>query len=257
MPTTRQLLQEWRLGPAWAPTLEGELRTAGVPRDGRQWHADAAAGWVRLTLARSDFLTARDYRMVAMRLAGFSPAVIKARAHANLEGDQLSRTALAVALRYSHDVAPMRPRRAGHRLVLHALPNKVGVPDLVRRSVEQAWLAGEPPEQIAARTGLGPTYLARALEGLPPRLTTGDVSDRFGWSAANIFQKLARGTFPTEDGRYGVNGQLRWWWPATVEEWENTRPLVQCPRCPAKVLRLRSHLRAHIRPDSAARDNWH
>lgn len=248
MPTTRQLLRTLRLGAAWADALEHELLIAGVPRQGRQWQPDAAAGWVRLTLARSDFLTARDYRTVAMRLAGFSPAVIKARVHANLEGDQLARTALAVALRYSHDVAPMRPRRAGHRLVLRGLPDKVGVPDLVRRSVEQAWLAGEPPEQIAARTGLGPTYLARALEGLPPRLTTGDVSDRFGWSAANIFQKLARGTFPTEDGRYGVNGQLRWWWPATVEEWENTRPLVQCPRCPAKVLRLRSHLRAHIRP---------
>ena len=245
MPTTRQLLRDLRLGPAWACALERELRIAGIPREGGEWQSGAAAGWVRLTLAHSDFLTAHDHRLVAMRLAGFSPAVIKARAHAKLEGDQLARAALVLALRYSHDVAPMRPGRAGHRLVRDGLPDTVGVPHLVRRSIERAWLAGEPPEQIAASTGLGPTRLARALEGLPPRLTTGDVSKRFGWSAANIFQKLARGTFPAEDGRYGASGQLRWWWPATVEAWENSRPLVRCPQCAAKVQRLRSHEKAH------------
>ena len=245
MPTTERLLRDLRLGSAWAGTLEVELRRAGVSRAGRVWDADSSAGWVRQVLARSDFLTVHDHRLVAMRLAGFSPTVIKSRAQAKLDGGQVPRIALALALRYSHDVEPMRPGRAGQRLVRHALPDQGGIPDLVRRQVERAWLAGDPPEQIAARTGLGRTHMARAIQGLPPRLTTGDVSERFGWSAANIFQKLARGTFPAEDGRYGASGQLRWWWPATVEAWENSRALVQCPHCAAKVLRLRSHLKAH------------
>jgi hypothetical protein len=246
MPTTERLLHDLRLGSAWAGTLERELRLAGVARHGRSWDADAAAGWVRRVLARSDFVSVHDRRLVAMRLAGFPLTTVKARGHTKVSGDQLARTALVLALRYSHGLDPMRTARAGARLVRDGLPPNRGVPDLVRRRVERAWLAGEPPELIAASTGLGPTHLARALKGLPPRLTTGDVSERFGWSAANIFQKLARGTFPPEDGRYGASGQLRWWWPATVEAWENDRALVQCPHCPARVLRLTSHLKAHV-----------
>lgn len=245
MPTTERLLSDLRLGAAWAGTLEHELKRAKVARHGRSWDADAAAGWVRLTLAHSDLLTLRDHRLVAMRLAGFAPGVISERARTKVGAEQLGRTGLAVALRYSHDLNAMRPGRAGHRLVRRGLPAKGSVPDLLMRRVQRAWLAGESMEQIAATTGLGATHLVRALEGLPPRLTNGDITARFGWSDANLWAKLGRCTFAPEDGRYGVNGQLRWWWAATVDAWEQERTWVQCPHCPTRVQRLGAHLRAH------------
>ncbi|OLP72521.1 hypothetical protein BJM39_24470 [Salmonella enterica subsp. enterica serovar Javiana] len=68
---------------------------------------------MRRTVAGSDLLTVRDYGLVAMRGAGFAPGVVKRRgAHTKLDPALLNRTALALALRYTHDLEPMRPGRA-------------------------------------------------------------------------------------------------------------------------------------------------
>ena len=239
--TTAQVLDRVGLGRAWAPTLEKELRAAGAAR-GRRWDTEVVTGWHHRMVAASDMMTARQYRVVAMCLESFPPAAIRERAGSSMERSQLGRLALVLALRYAADLAPMRPGRAGHRLVRDALNWDRKVPAVVRREVERAWLAGSSRADITAATGVGPTRLQRVVAALPPRLSTGDVTARFGWSPDNVFQKLSRGTFPAHDG---VEGELRWWWPATVEAWEASKDLIACPQCGARVERLRSHSKAH------------
>lgn len=43
----------------------------------------------------------------------------------------------------------------------------------------------------------------------------------------------------------GIDGQRRWWWPATITAWADDQPLVTCPGCGARVLRLVNHQRKH------------
>lgn len=241
-PTTERVLDRLSLGRAWATALETELAAAGVPRHGGAWDADAVTGWARRMIAASDLLTIHQYRLVAMRLASFSPAVIRARAESGMDRGVLDRCGLMLALRYTTDLAPMKVGRAGHRLVRDGMPSRGQVSVVARRDVERLWLAGVSRADIAISSGLGPKALARLVRQLPPRLTSGAVTARFGWSPDNIFQKVSRGTFPAEDGR---DGQLQWWWASTVDAWERGRQLVQCPHCPARVERLGAHLKAH------------
>lgn len=242
MPSTERLLDELSLGRAWATALETELTAAGVPRHGGTWDGGAVTGWARRMVAASDLLTIHQYRLVAMRLASFSPAVIRERAQSGMDRGVLERCGLMLALRYTTDLAPMKVGRAGHRLVRDGIASHGQVSVVAGRDVERLWLAGVSLAEIAASSGLGPTVLGRLVRTLPPRLTSGAVTARFGWSPDNIFQKLSRGTFPVEDGR---EGQLRWWWGSTVQAWEQHRTLVQCPHCPARVERLGAHLQAH------------
>jgi hypothetical protein len=65
------------------------------------------------------------------------------------------------------------------------------------------------------------------------------------WLADKPLRHHPRGRLAVEDGRYGAKQQLRWWWPVTVEAWEEERTWVQCPICPARVLRLGAHMQAH------------
>lgn len=112
-------------------------------------------------------------------------------------------------------------------------------------AAEQLWLAGTSRSEIAVTCHLGPAALGRIIETLPPRLTSGMVTTRFGWSPDNIFQKLNRGTFPAPDGTDGPSGHTRWWWATTIDAWAADRDLVTCPRCNAQVERLTMHMRAH------------
>lgn len=242
MPDTERLLDRFSLGRAWATALETELAAAGVARHGGVWDAAAVTGWARRMVATSDLLTIHQYRLVAMRLASFSPAVIRQRAESGMDRGVLDGCGLMLALRCTTDLAPMRVGRAGHRLVRDGIASRGQVSVVARGDVERLWLAGVSRADIAVSSGLGPKALAKLVRQLPPRLTSGAVTARFGWSPDNIFQKVSRGTFPAEDGR---DGQLRWWWASTVGAWERGRQLVQCPHCPARVERLGAHLKAH------------
>lgn len=242
MPTTEQLLYELGLGRAWAGVLETTLRAARVPERGRAWDADAVQGWRNRMVAAGDLLSVHQYRLVAMTMASFGPAVIRERAGTASDRGVLERCGLMLALRYTADITPMRSGRAGHRLVRDGMRWRGEVPMVVRHDVERMWLTGVSRADIAQATGLGPTPLAKLVRDLPPRLTSGKVTARFGWSADNIFQKVSRGTFPAADGREAA---MRWWWPKTVDAWERSRDLVQCPHCPARVERLGAHLQSH------------
>ena len=230
------------LGPVWAPALEGELTDAGVPVSDSSWNPEGVTAWRRRTLAASDTLTIHTYRVVAMRLASFAPTVIQERAQGRPSRLTLDRWGLGLALRYTHDVAPLHPGRAGQRLVQTGLPQRADPPDIVRRQAQKLWLAGSSRSHIGQSCALGPAALARVLGPLPARLTTGMVSARFGWSADNVYQRIARETFPRPDG---VDGHLRWWWATTVDHWEEAADLVQCPQCPARVQRVAAHSRVH------------
>ncbi|HET8767647.1 MAG TPA: hypothetical protein VFM86_10015 [Pedococcus sp.] len=244
MLTTAVLLRQLGLGPAWAEPLEAELVHDGVARDDGAWDVEATQGWVHRLEAAGDLLTVRDLRIVVMWLEGFPPVVIRDRANTKLRPERVRRTALTLAVRYRQQAVLLRGG-AAHRLVLGGFPPAGTVPNVVLRAVERLWLGGAPRADIARATALGRMQLARAVAGLPPRLSVGEVTARFGWSPANVNQKLAHGSFPLEDGRDGPTQHKRWWWPTTIEAWEQSRTLTQCPHCPARVERLGPHLVTH------------
>ncbi|GAA2735245.1 hypothetical protein GCM10009867_17110 [Pedococcus aerophilus] len=224
--------------------MQEELEAAEVPCDDGRWDPQGVGAWVRRMLVGSDLLTNSDVRVMAMRLSSFPATTIRSRARSRLRGTELDRRALMLALRYTHDLAPLRTGRAGHRLVTTGWPSGSERPAVVQRAIEKQWADGADRASIATKFNLGPNAGARLWAQLPPRLTSGAITARFGWSPDNIFQKLARGTFPPADG---VDGQTKWWWPGTVDAWEQTRTMAQCPHCPARVERLTTHMQRHGR----------
>lgn len=168
MPTTERLLDQLSLGRAWASALESELAAAGVPRHGGAWDAGAVTGWARRMVAASDLLTIHHYRVVAMRLASFSPGVIRERAEAGMDRGVLDRCGLMLALRYTTDLAPMRVGRAGHRLVRDGIASRGQVSVVARQNVERLWQAGLSRADIAVSSGLGRKALAKLIVQLPP-----------------------------------------------------------------------------------------
>ena len=248
MPTTQELLHELGLGPSWVTAVEVELEAAGVRRTSDVWDSALVRGWVNRTVADGDLLTARQYRAVAMRLNRFPPPVIRQRAETAMGRAEIERCGLTIALRYTHDYAPMVVGRAGHRLVRQGLADgRRDLPPAAAARARELWEAGATRQEMAAQFELGPAALARVVAQLPERLTSGAVSSRFGWSADNIFQRLDRGTFPSPDG---VEGHRQWWWATTVQAWEDQQELAQCPQCPARVRRMSAHARAHDSPSS-------
>ena len=245
MPTTEGVLHRLGLGSAWDHAVRKELEAAGVTCQDGVWEPHGVAVWVRRMLAGSDLLTATDLRVTAMRLASYPSPAIRSRARSRLRGAELDRRALMLALRYTHDLAPLRTGRAGHRLVTAGLGAGGERAVVVQRAIEKQWAAGTDRATIAAAFELGPNAAGRLWPQLPRRLTSGAVTARFGWSADNVFQKLSRGTFPPADG---VDGRTKWWWPATVDAWEAGRTLIQCPVCSARVERLTTHLLSHRGP---------
>lgn len=243
--TTEALLVQLGLGPAWSQALEAELTANGISPQAGAWNTDMVDGWRRRTLADGDLLTLREYRLLAMRVASFAPMTIRERAHGRTDRATFGRLGLTLALRYTHGLEPLHPGRAGHRLLTKGPDWQGDPPRVVRRTAEQLWLAGAARQNIATACGLGPAALARVIEPLPARLTSGMVTARFGWSADNVFQKVNRGTFPPPDGFDGPSRQVRWWWATTIDEWAADRNLVTCPQCDAQVERLTTHQRAH------------
>ena len=122
-----------------------------------------ATGWSPPEIS----LRVHHYRLVAMRVASFAPAVIRERAETALGRGVLERYGLMLALRYTADIAPMRSGRAGHRLVRDGMRWRGAVPMVVRHDVERMWLTGVSRTDIAQATGLGPTSLAKLVRDLP------------------------------------------------------------------------------------------
>lgn len=170
--STAEALQLLGLGPAWATAIEGELMQAGASAGPGRWLKPAVRGWARRVLADSDHFTLHQYRLVAMRMANLPTSVVKDRAGTKPNRPVLHRTALMIALRYTHDVAPRRQGRTGDLLARQGMPARGTLNAVTRREVVALWRSGVSRDEILTMTNIGATALARLMPELPCRLTS-------------------------------------------------------------------------------------
>ena len=126
-------------------------------------------------------------------------------------------------------------------------------PRRIRRTDEAAvisayerWTAGEPLPAVAQTLGITPTRLRHDLAtgsaAPPPRLSTADISHRFGWDPSTGYRSYQVGLLPAPDGREGTRP---WWWEHTIEGWAAHRDMHPCPACEV-IYPTSTGLRGHL-----------
>lgn len=185
--------------------------------------------------------------MVRLRVAGHAPSEIaKKVGRARIHTVQVERLCLAVAIMVAADEGgPDWPftlaTSAGRALVHDALPPyiPVGQP---RERFTALWLDGRSLPEIRKALSLSEAAATGLAKDAPPRWQGRQIASHFGWSPENHRLRLARGHFPTPDGR---DGQSDWWWPPTVTDWAEEQGFIRCPVCRAQVIKLPQHMKAH------------